>query len=93
MTIEENVHTWYVNRGATPLYATVLLSIFLFYVHYFALTIYPSIPYAAGGGKPLSVYFVESQGSLPYSVVRDGQLHRTISYQPLEHNFSQLRAS
>jgi hypothetical protein len=75
-----------VNRAAVPLYALVLLTVLLVYVGTFSQIVYPSIPYAFGGGKPLSVSFVEGEKRLPDSLVVEAQSRRTIPYQLLEES-------
>lgn len=76
-------HTWWVNRQASPFYATLLISIFLVYVFFFAMRVYPLIPYSLGGGKPLTVAFLLGEKKIPDFLARDSSSYRSLPYKLL----------
>jgi len=48
---------------------------------FFAVNIYPAIPYEWGGGKPLDVIFLEGDKPLPDGIVKDGNTRHSIPYK------------
>jgi hypothetical protein len=81
----EQSETPFINRNhAAPFHFSLFISIVGFYVVWFSLHIYPIIPYSFGGGRPLTVQFIESDKPMPDSLVRDGKTHRTVPYRLLE---------
>jgi hypothetical protein len=75
--------TWLVNRQAVPFHLTLLLTIVLAYVLWFGARIYPLIPFSLGGGRPLTVAFIEGEKKLPDGIKADLSLKRSIPYKLL----------
>lgn len=73
--------TWWANPNAWPFYATLLISVFLAYVFFFAIRVYPLIPYSLGGGKPLTVVFLLGEKESPDILVRNGSSNRSLPYK------------
>jgi hypothetical protein len=76
--------TWLVNRRhAAPFYVTTLLSVALAFLVWFAVRIYPLIPSSLGGGRPLTVVFVEGEKTFPGGISADAGLKRSVPYRLL----------
>jgi hypothetical protein len=75
--------TWLVNRQAVPFHITLLLSVTLTYVIWFAVRIYPLIPFSLGGGRPLTVAFIAGEKRLPAEIKPDSASNRSIPYKLL----------
>ena len=74
--------TWLANRRhAAPFYLTLLVSVVLAYVVWFAIRIYPLIPSSLGGGKPLTVAFIESDKRFPDGINVDIAHKRSVPYR------------
>src|SRR5712691_3871277 len=79
--VQTEKETWLVNRRhAAPFYLTLLLTVVLGYVVWFAARIYPLIPFSLGGGRPLTVAFIAGEKKLPDVIKADISLKRSISY-------------
>lgn len=78
-----NRPTWWVNRHAAPFYATLLMSIFLTYAFFFAVRVYPLIPYSLGGGKPLTVVFLMGDRNVPDFLAAGKSSHTSAPYKLL----------
>ncbi len=75
---------WWLDRNLRIFYATLLGLVSLSYLSYFAVHVYPLIPYSLGGGKPLTAIFLlkaQEKDSLP--VIRDGCTSRSVPYKLL----------
>ncbi len=67
VTIEKE--TWWMNRThAVPLYVGALFVLMLGYTLWFSVRIYPLIPFSMGGGKPLTVAFLEGEKKMPEEI-------------------------
>jgi|SRR5271157_82833 len=77
--------TWWVNRShAAPFYLALLLMIVLCYVLWFSVRIYPLIPFSLGGGKPLTVAFIEGEKKMPDEIQKaDRTAKRSVPYKLL----------
>jgi len=73
----------FVSRNLALFYGGVAASAAGFYIWFFAVNIYPAIPYEWGGGKPLDVIFLEGEKPLPDGVVKDGNTRHSIAYKLL----------
>ena len=59
---ETGKETRWTNRShAAPFYLTLLLTVVLVYTAWFSGSIYPLIPFSLGGGRPLTVAFIEGE--------------------------------
>lgn len=76
-------HTW-LHRRTVPFYGTGLFVIFFAYVFFFAVKIYPLIPYSLGGGKPLTVVLLLGDKQIPGILAKDASSHLSIPYKLLE---------
>jgi hypothetical protein len=72
-----------ISRRLAPFYGGVAVATVGFYVWFFAVNIYPAIPYEWGGGKPLDVIFLEGDKPLPDGIVKDGNARHSIPYKLL----------
>jgi hypothetical protein len=72
--------TPWVKRGAAPFYLTLLVTIVLAYTLWFSVRVYPLIPYSLGGGRPLTVAFIEGDKNLPDGIEADESSKRSIPY-------------
>jgi hypothetical protein len=54
-----------ISKSLAPFYAGVAATVVGFYVWFFAMNIYPAIPYEWGGGKPLDVIFLLGDKAFP----------------------------
>lgn len=77
--------TWWMNRShAAPYYLALMLMIVLFYALWFSLRVYPLIPFSWGGGKPLTVAFIEGEKKMPDEIQKaDRFAKRSIPYELL----------
>ena len=77
--------TWWMNRShAAPFYLSALLMIVLCYALWFSVRIYPLIPFSLGGGKPLTVAFIEGEKKMPDEIQKaDRSAKRSIPYKLL----------
>ncbi len=84
-TIDNTRETWWCNRGhAAPFYLAFLFMIVLCYVLWFSVHIYPLIPSSLGGGRPLTVAFIEGDKKMPEEIQKaDGSAKRSIPYKLL----------
>lgn len=76
---------WWMNRShAAPFYLTTLFVIVLVYAIWFAVRIYPLIPFSLGGGKPRTIVFVEGDKKLPDEIKKSDQsAKRSMPYKLL----------
>lgn len=74
---------WWASSHTSLFYASSLVSIFLLYVIFFAIQVYPLIPYSLGGGKPLTVVFLLGEKEVPDILARDKSSHRSVPYKLL----------
>jgi hypothetical protein len=82
--IQTEKENWLINRRhAAPFYLGLFLSVTLAYVVWFAVRIYPLIPFSLGGGKPLTVAFIEGEKALPEGLRSSAILKRSIPYKLL----------
>jgi len=81
--IPREKENWFVNRQAVPFHSTLLLTVALAYVLWFAAHIYPLIPFSLGGGRPLTVSFIVGEKKLPDFIKTDVSLNRSIPYELL----------
>jgi hypothetical protein len=72
-----------VSRNLAPFYGGVAVATAGFYIWFFAVNIYPAIPYEWGGGKPLDVIFIEGDKPLPDGIVKDGNTRHSLAYKLL----------
>jgi hypothetical protein len=77
--------TWWRNRThAAPFYLAFLLMIVVSYALWFAVRIYPLIPFSFGGGRPLTIVFIEGDKKMPDEIKRvDPSGKRSIPYKLL----------
>jgi len=77
--------TWWMNRShAAPFYLASLLMIVLCYALWFSVRIYPLIPFSLGGGKPLTVAFIEGEKKMPDEIQKaDRSAKRSVPYKLL----------
>ena len=61
----------------------MLVSIVLAYVVWFAVRIYPLLPYSLGGGKPLPIVFIEGEKPLPDGIMAGTTPKRSVPYKLL----------
>jgi hypothetical protein len=73
----------FVSRNLALFYGGIAASTAGFYIWFFAVNIYPAIPYEWGGGKPLDVIFLEGDKLLPDGIVKDGNTRHSIAYKLL----------
>jgi hypothetical protein len=71
------------SRNLAPFYGGVAVTTAGFYIWLFAVNIYPAIPYEWGGGRPLTVIFLEGDKPLPDGIVKDGNTRHSIAYKLL----------
>jgi hypothetical protein len=77
--------TWWLNRShAAPFYLATLLMIVMSYAVWFAVRVYPLIPFSLGGGRPLTVAFIEGEKKMPEEIAKtDPSAKRSIPYKLL----------
>jgi hypothetical protein len=76
--------TWLINRSSAPFYAALLLTIVISYAVWFSGRIYPLIPLSLGGGRPLTVVFIEGERKMPDEIKKtDPAAKRSIPYKLL----------
>jgi hypothetical protein len=77
--------TWLINRShAAPFYSALLLTIVISYAVWFSGRIYPLIPLSLGGGRPLTVVFIEGEKKMPDEIQKtDPAAKRSIPYKLL----------
>src|SRR5258706_3129575 len=77
--------SWWMNGShAAPFYLSALLMIVLCYTVWFSVRIYPLIPFSLGGGKPLTVAFLEGEKKMPDEIEKvDRSSKRSIPYKLL----------
>jgi hypothetical protein len=82
---ETGKETRWMNRShAAPFYLAFLLVVMLGYTVWFSARIYPLIPFSLGGGRPLTVVFVEGDKKMPEEIQRtEGSIKRSIPYKLL----------
>ena len=69
-----------ITRRLAPFYGGFALATVGIYIWFFAVNIYPAIPFAWGGGKPLDVIFLEGDKPLPDGIAKDGSTRHSIAY-------------
>jgi len=72
-----------ISRNLAPFYGGLAMTIAGLYIWLFAVNIYPAIPYAWGGGKPLEVIFLEGEKPLPDGIIRENNTRHSIAYKLL----------
>ena len=77
--------TWLINRGhAAPFYLALLFMIVISYAVWFSVRIYPLIPFSLGGGRPLTVVFIEGEKKMPDEIERaNTSAKRSVPYKLL----------
>jgi hypothetical protein len=77
--------TKWVNRTHAALfYLAFLLVIVIGYAVWFSVRVYPLIPFSLGGGRPLTVVFIEGEKKMPEEIQKpDPALNRSIPYKLL----------
>jgi hypothetical protein len=82
---ETKRETWWINRShAAPFYLAFLFMIVMSYAVWFSVRIYPLIPFSLGGGRPLTVAFIEGEKRMPDEIVRTSpSSKRSIPYKLL----------
>jgi len=77
--------TWWLNRThAAPFYLALLVMIVASYAVWFSVRIYPLIPFSLGGGKPLTVMFLEGDKRMPDGIERpEPDAKRSVPYKLL----------
>ena len=77
--------TWWINRShAAPFYLSSLLVVVFCYALWFAVRIYPLIPFSMGGGKPLTVVFFEGEKKMPDEIQKvASSAKRSVPYKLL----------
>lgn len=85
MRVSDEKAMWWMNRShAAPFYLTTLFVIVLVYAIWFAVRIYPLIPFSLGGGKPRTIVFVEGDKKLPDEIKKSDQsAKRSMPYKLL----------
>ena len=83
--VDPKQETWWMNRThAAPFYLAFLLMIVVSYAVWFAVRIYPLIPFSFGGGRPLTVVFIEGEKTMPDEIQKsDRYAKRSIPYKLL----------
>jgi hypothetical protein len=72
--VNPNQETWWLNRShASPFYLALLFTIVMSYTVWFSVRIYPLIPFSLGGGRPLTIVFIEGEKQMPDEIQRIGQ--------------------
>ena len=67
-----------------PFYSALLIVIVLSFTVWFALRIYPLIPFSFGGGRPLTVEFIEGEKKMPDEIQKtNSAAKRSIPYKLL----------
>jgi hypothetical protein len=74
---------WWLNRQATPFYATLFVLGILVYSLNFGSRVYPLIPYTLGGGKPRTIVFIPGDRQFPIGIVKDSSSSRSVPYKLL----------
>jgi hypothetical protein len=76
---------WWINRGhAAPFYLASLFVIVVSYALWFSVRVYPLIPFSLGGGRPLTVVFIEGEKRMPDEIERTNRsAKRSIPYKLL----------
>jgi hypothetical protein len=78
---------WVNRTHAAPFYAGCLFIIVLGYTIWFAARIYPLIPSSLGGGRPLTISFVEGEKKMPDEIKKpDPTAKRSVAYKLLVAN-------
>jgi len=72
-----------VARKLAPSYGGLSLALYFLYVWFFALNVYPVIPFEWGGGRPIEVEFIEADKPLPDGIARDGATRHSVRYKLL----------
>jgi hypothetical protein len=77
--------TWLMSRShAAPFYLTALSMIVLGYAVWFSVRIYPLIPFSLGGGRPLTIVFIEGEKKMPDEIEKAGpSAKRSVPYKLL----------
>jgi hypothetical protein len=75
--------TWLVNRQSLPFHISLLSMLVLSYVLWFGVRIYPMIPFAWGGGRPLRIAFIAGEKRLPDVIKAESILNRSVPYELL----------
>jgi len=85
LKIETSRETWWRNRAhAAPFYFSFPFVIVTAYAVWFSVRLYPLIPFSMGGGRPLSVSFIEGDKNMPDEIQRsDKSSKRSIAYKLL----------
>jgi hypothetical protein len=78
-SIEKEVFRFCLNT----LYFCAAIALWVNYIFYFALTVYPAIPSTLGGGRPQSVVFIIDSGEHTSPVIADSSRTRSIPYKLL----------
>lgn len=81
---EPEKETWWRSRkDAAPFYATLLCYLVVQYTIWFSGQVYPSIPFAAGGGRPLTVVLMEGEKKFPEGIKEAEGGKKSIPYKLL----------
>jgi hypothetical protein len=82
---ENNKETWWMNRShAAPFYFASLVMTVMSYAVWFSVRIYPLIPFSLGGGRPITIVFIEGEKKMPDAIERSApSTKRSIPYKLL----------
>jgi hypothetical protein len=81
---DEQRTIWKNRTHAARFFLTLLVMLTLGYAVWFSVRIYPLIPFSLGGGRPLTIQFIEGEKGMPDAIQRaDTGSKRSISYQLL----------
>lgn len=82
---DAKTEAWWLNRThAAPFYLGFLLIVVIGYALWFSARIYPLIPFSLGGGRPLTVEFIEGEKRMPDEIAKtDRSAKRSIPYRLL----------
>jgi hypothetical protein len=82
---ETNKETWWMNRShAAPFYLASLVMTVMSYAVWFSVRIYPLIPMSLGGGRPITIVFIEGEKKMPAEIERSApSTKRSIPYKLL----------
>jgi hypothetical protein len=82
---ETNKETWWMNRTqAAPFYFISLVMTIISYAVWFSVRIYPLIPFSLGGGRPITIVFIEGEKKMPDEIERSApSTKRSVPYKLL----------
>jgi hypothetical protein len=82
--LDDKKGTWLLNRTAAPFYLVFLALLLVSYSVWFSVRIYPLIPFSLGGGRPLTIVFIEGEKKMPAEIQKtDSSAKRSIPYNLL----------